>query len=163
MTPEQTFILALVTAVVTSILAPLVKAWVDRNKTMAEYGNEIAAGGVAAVNAMEKVLDKYEKKIADLESEIALLTQRQTERTKEMEDLQVRIQADLMETNHLKHEVEKLRAQVAEGDKKYDELKGKHERVVESFGSYLKARGETLPPDLALLLGDSNKFKGVGK
>lgn len=166
MTPEFTLILALATAVITaistSLIAPLVQAWLSRNKTNSEIANEIASGGVSAVNALEKVLDRYQKNDEYQRAEIAAITESRKQRDKEMEVLSAAIAAnkaqtekDTLETQSLRHEVGLLRAQVAE-------LQDKNARYTRIIEKLLKSLDEAMipMPDLNGDLTDTlSKFK----
>lgn len=77
MTPSEGFFLAFLTAILTSIVAPLVTGWLARRRTDAEadVGNaeamqKIVAGGGEAVETAIKLLEKYERQNNELQNQI---------------------------------------------------------------------------------------------
>lgn len=113
MTPEQIFVLSVVTALLTSMVTPIVTGWLGRHKTdseadvnNAEAMEKIVKGGGEAVETAMKLLDKYEKKNNELQAQIDELT-RQLKRLNEKVEVS-RKHIDYLETTLQKNDIEFL-------------------------------------------------------
>jgi chromosome segregation ATPase len=117
----------------------------------AEIANDIAEGGSKAVDAAVKMLERNEKRMADLEGEIKELHILRDQRTVEMRALEM--------------DVAGLRGQVGLWETKYTELEKKYTRAQKVIEMLIKVLDESaiqMPDELKLLLGDSiHKFKAV--
>jgi chromosome segregation ATPase len=127
----------------------------------------------ALKNAVDAMLATSADRNA-LETRLDELEAHREKRTKEMlhlqmqnDDLQAAQIATQRQIENLNREytieLTKLREQLSNWEARYNEIKDKYHKVVEFFVGYLREKNEPIPPDLALLLGDSiTKFKLKG-
>lgn len=150
---------------VISIIIKLIDVYFTRGKTKsetvvnyAEYVKRIAEGGTVAVEALTEALKEYDRRNDEQAEELKELRHRadeleagREERTRLIQQLERRIETDLLETQTLKNEVLLLRRQVAEGEQKLFNYK----QAVELLVAALREADVPMPKELELLLGDS--------
>jgi peptidoglycan hydrolase CwlO-like protein len=111
MTPEQTFVIAIVTAVMTSIATPIITGWwthrkndADADVSNAEAVEKIVKGGGEAVDTAMKLLEKYEKRNNELQAQIDELTRQVKKLTDKMDVSRKHI--DYLESTLEKNKIE---------------------------------------------------------
>lgn len=108
-------------------------------------------------NALEIRVDELEAHRDQRTKELAFLQQQNDDLQAGM--IATKNQVEALNRQYTK-EITLLREQVSSWEARYNEIKEKYHKVVEFFVNYMKEKNEPVPPDLALLLGDSiSKFK----
>ena len=154
---------------------PKIIDWLaSKDKDAAQVAQDLIAGGSSAVDAAEKMLERYENRNALLEARVRELEERREERSKQIAELQnskedsdrlieemseqndalragiaglrKQIEKDTNETKALRDEVEALRQQVSESEAKYARAKA----IIDKLVKALQDAKIPLPDDVKL-------------